>query len=84
MFLSLDSPLLKLTQFFTVTNLSGNVAFLASATKYLGIGSSKVSSGRRNHKLPNYGAGAIDAFHFTYDLRLDLDTSFRGKGLFEN
>ena len=70
---------LESVQFSTTTKLSGNVAFLAGATKYVGKGASNVSSGRRNSQLPNYGAGPTDAFHLTYDLRLDLDTSFTGK-----
>ena len=72
---------LESSQFSTTTKLNGSVAFLAGATKYVGEGASNVSSGKRNSQLPNFGAGPTDAFHFVYDLRLDLNTSFTGKDL---
>lgn len=72
---------LEAIQFSTTTKLRGYLAFLTGATKYEGSGANNVSSGRRNSQLPNNGNGPTDGFGYTYDLRLELDTSFTGKDL---
>jgi hypothetical protein len=81
---------LEANQFSTTTKLKGYAAFVMGANTFggqLNTGSnpnnniSAYSGAPTNTKYSNYASQEAGGFAFTYDLRLDLDTSFTGKDL---
>jgi hypothetical protein len=77
---------LEANQFSTTTKLKGYAAFVMGANTFGGDlrttpNINTYSGAPLNGKYADYASQQAGAFAFTYDLRLDLDTSFTGKDL---
>lgn len=80
---------LEAQQFSTTTKFKAHFATLFGGSAYYGAGAAAVSSGQRNAFLPNNSwsitgpnlGAPTDGFTISYDLQLNLDTSFSGKDL---